>query len=199
LVVAVLAGVVILGVFDLGLRDQIPVALPDMTLPSFATWPIVGIIGVLAFVSAYILVVANIHSKSLVRTLNACKWAGTLTAVLSISLAWGVIDLERAWAVHATMGVMVAITPILAARIGVERLALRRRRQKPGDYTPLVQPRDENAGIHADRLWRQRARVDGVAQRCPKCKGQFPPTTPPGRVKCGRCGTVSEFKAEVAA
>jgi hypothetical protein len=96
--VAVLVGVAILGLIDLGVRDQIPFTLPNLILPGFVTWPAVGVIGALAFVSGYFLVSANVHSKSLVRTQNDCKWAGTLTAVLSVSMAWGIVDLEPAWA-----------------------------------------------------------------------------------------------------
>ena len=200
--VMVLGAVTVLGWFEQGHTDfvpEIPFKLPLVIIPSNAIWPIVGLIGLSVLVSLYVVVIAESDSKALIRVISGCNLLGVGAGVLSLALVWGGLDAEFEWPIHLAVWTFIALTPILAAKRGVVRLSVRRRRQKSNAYVPVVQPKSEDAKMMADRDWERRAAVVGKPQICPGCKGRFPSDTPPGEGVCNRCGTAFEFKAEIVA
>ena len=59
---------------------------------------------------------------------------------------------------------IVALTPVLAARAGMVRLLVRRREVRSGSYSNLVSPKDAFAGAEAWLWWQSRQRKSAAGQ-----------------------------------
>ena len=151
------------------LHSALPFHVPLVTLPELMMgWGTVAMAVALLLSSLYMLAVpGEFGGQPLVRVLSGLGAIGSLLGLWAVVGAWEVVSPGLSWPMMAPALLIVALTPVLAAKAGMVRLLVRRRGVKSPAYSNLVSPKDALAGAEA-WLWgqsRQRKSARGLRDR----------------------------------
>ena len=100
-----------------------------------------------------------VGGQRLIRVLSWLRVAGTLLGLWVVLVASGVVSPSLSWPMMAPALLMVALTPVVAAKVGVVRLVVKRRGVRSTSYSTLVSPKNAMAGAEAWLWWKSRRLV----------------------------------------
>ena len=137
-------------------QSALPLDVPLVTLPELIMgWGTVAAAVSLLLSSLWMLAVpGEFGGRPLVRVLSGLGVVASLLGVWVVIGAWGVVGPGLSWPMMGPILVAVALTPVLAARVGMVRLLVRRRGVKSASYSNLVSQKDALAGAE-EWLWSQ--------------------------------------------
>ena len=152
----------LIGSADLkaNVQSALPFGAPLVTLPELVMgWGTVAMAVGLLLLSLWMLAVpGEFGGQPLVRVLSGLGVVGSLLGVWVVVSAWEVVSPALSWPMMAPVLVVVGLTPVLAARVGMVRLLVRRRGVRSASYSGLVSPKDALAGAEAWLWWQSRRR-----------------------------------------
>ena len=161
-------------------QSALPFGVPLLTLPTMMMgWGTVAVAVALLLSSFWMLAVpGEFGGQPLVRVLLGLRVVASLLGIWVVVGAWGVVSPELSWPMMAPVLVVVGLTPVLAARVGMVRLLVRRRGVRSTSYSGLVNPKDALAGAEAWLWWQSRQRKSAKGQgRSKKAKVNYPGTS----------------------
>lgn len=181
-------GMVVLTVAGVGVAGWLmPLDEPLFTLPfDLISMAVAAVTGLLLLLSAALLHKGAGKRDSKMASLLVI--IGTISGIWGAALASGLIAPRPSLVMEAPIWVLLAITPSLAARVGLMRLSIRRREGKTRSALLLLKPKDKD---YLDLIWMQerRERVEAGSKRCEGCGVKFEGGIKIGRRACSGCGT----------
>ena len=162
------------------LHSALPFGVPLVTLPELIMgWGTVAVAVSLLLSSLYMLAVpGEFGGQPLVRVLSGLRVVASVLGLWVVAGVWEVVSPELSWPMVAPALVVVGLTLVLAAKVGMVRLLVRRRGVRSGSYSALVRPKDALATAEV-LLWSQsrQSKSAGAQGRSKKAKANYPGTS----------------------